>query len=154
MVSHQTVIMVVPFAALVHNLVRRARACRLTCEEWQGQRQWTVLPQLLIISTDRAVEGGFLHFAKGLELNKQLAHVFFNKYHIIVTDTSYRAKLRELWQLRYLNCQFTCLIATLLILLKPVLRTNLLLTYTLIYRQLTIRPTIRYRVINYYGQDL
>jgi hypothetical protein len=124
----------VPFTALVHDLVSRARACRLTCKEWQGQRQWTVLPQLLIISADRAVEGGFLHFAKGLELNKQLAHVFFNECHITVTDTSYRAKLRELWQLRYLNCQFTCLTATLLILLKPVLRTNLLLTYALIYR--------------------
>jgi hypothetical protein len=89
--------MVVLFTALVYDLVSRVRVCRLTCEEWQGQRQWTVLPQLLIISTDRVVKGGFLHFAKGLELNKQLAYVFFNKCHIIVTDTSYRAKLRELW---------------------------------------------------------
>jgi superfamily II DNA helicase RecQ len=34
MVSHQTVIIVIPFAALVDDLVTRARACQLTCEEW------------------------------------------------------------------------------------------------------------------------
>ena len=94
--------MVVPFAALFDDLVRRARACQLTCEEWQWQREWVLLPQLLIVSADRAVEGDFLHYAKGLELSKQLAHVFFDECHVAVTDTSYRAKLRQLWQLRYL----------------------------------------------------
>ena len=44
MASGQTVIVVVPFAALVDDLVRRARACQLTCEEWQWQRQWVLLP--------------------------------------------------------------------------------------------------------------
>ena len=143
----QTVIVVVPFAALVNDLIRRARACHLTCEEWQWQRDWALLPQLLIVSADRAVEGDFLHYAKGLELSKQLAHVFFDECHAAVTDTSYRAKLRQLWQLRYLACRFTCLTATLLTTLEPVLRASLLLQYAQIYRQSTMRPTIRYRVI-------
>ena len=147
MASHQTVIVVVPFAALVDDLITRARGHQLTCEEWQWQREWVLLPQLLIVSADRAVEGDFLHFAKGLELNKQLAHVFFDECHVAVTDTSYRAKLRELWQLRYLGCRFTCLTATLLPVLEPVLRANLLLEYAQLYRQSTRRPTIRYRVI-------
>lgn len=153
-VSHQTVIVVVPFAALVQDLVQRARGHGLSCEEWQWQRQWTVLPPLLIVSADRAVEGDFLHFAKGLELNQQLAHVFFDECHVAVTDTSYRAKLRELWQLRYLQCRFTCLTATLLTCLEPVLRTNLLLEHASIYRQSTIRPTIRYRVIDCHPQPM
>jgi hypothetical protein len=127
MASHQTVIVVVPFAALVDDLITRARGYQLTCEEWQWQRQWVLLPQLLIVSADRAVEGDFLYFAKGLELHKQLAHVFFDECHVAVTDTSYRAKLRELWQLRYLDCRFTCLTATLLPRLEPLLRANLLL---------------------------
>ena len=96
MASQQTVIVVVPFAALVDDLIRRARACQLTCEEWQWQREWVLLPQLLIVSADRAVEGDFLHYAKGLELSKQLAYVFFDECYIAVTDTSYRAKLRQL----------------------------------------------------------
>jgi superfamily II DNA helicase RecQ len=147
LLSHQTAIVVVPFAALVDDLLSRARGLQVTCEEWQWQQQWTFLPQLLIVSADRAVEGDFLHFAKGLELNKQLAHVFFDECHVAVTDTSYRAQLRQLWQLRYLTCQFTCLTATLLIPLEPVLRANLLLQHARLYRQSTMRRTIRYRVI-------
>ena len=154
MVSHQTVVVVVPFAALVDDLVERARGCHLRCEEWQWQRPWTVLPQLLVVSADRAVEGGFLHFAKGLELNQQLAHVFFDECHVAVTDTSYRANLRELWQLRYLKCRFTCLTATLLTVLEPILRANLLLKGALIYRQSTMRPTIRYRVVDCQGKGI
>jgi superfamily II DNA helicase RecQ len=154
LVSCQTVIVVVPFTALVDDLVARARKHQLTCEEWQWQQQWTLLPQLLIVSADRAINGDFLHFAKGLELNKQLAHVFFDECHVAVTDTSYRAKLRELWQLRYLNCRFTCLTATLLTTLEPVLRDNLLLQHALLYRQSTIRRTIRYQVIDCQLQGL
>ena len=88
-----------------------------------------LLLQLLIVSADQAVKGSFLHFAKGLELNKQLAHVFFDECHVAVTDMSYQEKLRELWQLRYLCCQFTCLTAMLLTVLEPVLQANLLLSY-------------------------
>src|SRR5271165_5099949 len=91
--------------------------------------------------------GRFLHFAKGLELNKQLAHVFFDECHVAVTDTSYWAKLQELWQLRHLQCRFTCLTATLLTRLEPVLRANLLLKHAQLYRQSTMRPTTRYRVV-------
>ena len=31
-----------------------------------------------MVSADRAVQGEFLHYAKGLELEEQLAHVFFS----------------------------------------------------------------------------
>jgi len=154
LLSHQTVVVVVPFAALVDDLIARARGHQLTCEEWQWQRQWKLLPQLLIVSADRAVDSGFLHFAKGLELNKQLAHVFFDECHVAVTDTSYREKLQWLWQLRYLECRFTCLTATLLITLEPVLRANLLLQHAQIYRQSTMRRMIRYQVVDCHRQGL
>ena len=90
-VSYQTVVVVVPFAALVDDLVSRARAYQLTCEEWQWrwQQQGAPLLQLLIVSADRAVDGGFLYFAKGLELSRQLAHVFLDECYVAVTDTSY-----------------------------------------------------------------
>lgn len=96
MVLYQTVIVIVRFTALVQDLLYRGRGHGLHCEEWQWQRSWKVLPQLLIVSADRAVDRDFLHFAKGLELNRQLAHVFFDECHVAVTDTSYRAKLRQL----------------------------------------------------------
>jgi len=59
-----------------------------------------------VVSTDQAVQGEFLHYAKGLEL----AHVFFDKCHVAFTDTLSRERLRDLWTLRYLECLFTACI--------------------------------------------
>jgi hypothetical protein len=87
------------------------------------------LPQLLIISADRAVKSDFLYFAKKLKLNKQLAYVFFNECYVAIIDILYCARLRKLWQLRYLSSLLTCLTATLLTILKAVLRANLLLEF-------------------------
>ena len=81
----------------------------LQCEEWTRGDFSGELQQLVIVSADRAVSGEFLHYAKGLELNGQLAHVFFDECHVALTDTSYRERLRELWKLRHLECPFTCL---------------------------------------------
>lgn len=103
---------------------------------------------MLIVSADQAVEGDFLHFAKGLELNKQLAHVFFNKCYVAIMDILYQAKLQELWQLRYLECCFTCLTATLLIKLELVLQANLLIENAQLYWQSTMQATTRYQVID------
>jgi hypothetical protein len=56
-----------------------------------------------VVSADQAVQGEFLYYAKGLELEGQLAHVFFDEVYIAFTDISYRERLRELWILRYLD---------------------------------------------------
>ena len=162
MVINQTVIVVVPFAALVDDLVMRAREIHsssgggggLSCQEWMHQGSITTLPQLIIVSADRAVQGEFLHFAKGLELHGQLAHLFFDECHVAFTDTSYRRNLRWLWQLRYLDCPFTCLTATLLISLEPILRERLLIKHAQLFRRSTMRRTIRYKVIHIGNQGL
>jgi hypothetical protein len=49
-----------------------------------------------VVSADRAVQGEFLYYTKGLELEGQLAYVFFNEVYIVFTNTSYRERLREL----------------------------------------------------------
>jgi superfamily II DNA helicase RecQ len=154
MAINQTVIVVVPFAALVNDLILRASevgsgsGSGLACEEWTHEGSITTLPQLIVVSADRATQGEFLHFAKGLALHGQLLHVFFDECHVAFTDTSYRRKLRELWQLRYLNCPFTCLTATLLVSLEHVLRERLLIPGALLFRRSTMRPTIRYQVLD------
>jgi len=142
----QTVIVVVPFAALVDDILARASGSGIQCREWQGEGSFPVLPQLIVVSADRAVEGGFLHFAKGLELHGELSHVFFDECHVAFTDTSYRQRLRELYQLRYLDCPFICLTATLMVQLEPVLRANLLIPQAELFRRGTMRRTIRYTV--------
>ena len=101
-----------------------------------------------MVSADRAVQGEFLHYAQGLELSKQLAHVFFDECHVAFTDTSYWERLRELWRLRYLDCPFTGLTATLMVDLEEVLRERLCIDNAVIFRRSTARRTIRYQVID------
>jgi superfamily II DNA helicase RecQ len=144
----QTVIVVVPFAALVDDIIVRGQAAGLQCEEWKDEKSGHELQQLIVVSADRAVQGEFLHYAKGLELSGQLAHVFFDECHVAITDTSYRERLRELWRLRYLDCPFTGLTATLMVELEDVLRERLCIDNAMIFRRSTARQTIRYRVIN------
>ena len=90
MTNQQTVIVVVLFAALVDDIVVQGQAAGLTCEEWRDEQLGHELQQLIVVSADWAVQGEFLHYAKGLELSGQLAHVFFDKCYVAFTDTSYR----------------------------------------------------------------
>ena len=90
--------------------------------------------QLVVVSANCAVGEGFGHYTKGLELNGRLAHMFFDEAHVAFTDTLYRERLRDLWKLRYLNCPFTCLTATLMIPLEEVLRDRLLIPDVYMFR--------------------
>ena len=146
MAQQQTVIVVVPFAALVDDIIERGQAAGLHCEEWIHNRSGHELQQLIVVSADRAVQGEFLHYAKGLELEGQLAHVFFDECHVAFTDTSYRERLRQLWTLRYLDCPFTGLTATLMVDLEDVLKERLCIDNAEIFRRSTARRTIRYQV--------
>jgi superfamily II DNA helicase RecQ len=146
MAEGQTVIVVVPFAALVDDIIARGRAAGLRCEEWIDEKSGHEPQQLIVISADRAITGEFLHYAKGLELSGQLAHMFFDECHVAFTDTSYRERLRELWLLRYLDCPFTGLTATLMGALEDVLRDRLRIPNAIIFRRSTARRTIQYQV--------
>ena len=148
MTRQQTVIVVVPFAALVDDIVVRGQAVGLQCEEWKDEHSGHELQQLIVVSADQAVRGEFLHYAKGLELSGQLAHVFFDECHVAFTDTGYRERLRELWTLRYLQCPFTGLTATLIVQLEEVLKERLSIPNAVVFRRSTARRTIRYRVVD------
>jgi len=142
----QTVIVVVPFRALVDDVVKRGQAARLQCQEWVDESSSGELQQLVVVSADRAVRPEFLHYATGLQEHHQLAMVFFDECHVAITDTSYRARLRELWTLRYLECPFVGLTGTLMVQLEQLLRDRLLIPNAQLFRRSTARKTIRYTV--------
>lgn len=96
MAEQQTVIVIVLFAALVDDMVDCGQKAGLTCEEWLGPDSCGEMQQLVVVSADRAMTGEFRHYAKGLELQGQLAYMFFDEGHIAFTDISYREWLREL----------------------------------------------------------
>jgi superfamily II DNA or RNA helicase len=134
MAIQQTVIVVVLFAALVDDIVVQGQAAGLQCKEWLDENSGHELQQLVMVSADRAVQGRFLHYAKGLELSGQLAHVFFDKCHVAFTDTLYQERLRELYALQYLECPFTGLTATLIVALEDVLQERLSIPNAVIFR--------------------
>jgi len=146
MTDQQTVVVVVPFAALVDDILIRGQAAGLHCEEWIDERSGRELQQLIVVSADRAVQGTFLHYMKVLEIEGQLAHVFFDEVHVALTDTSYRERLRELWKLRYLECPFTGLTATLMVELEGLLKERMCIDNVEIFRRNTARKSIRYQV--------
>lgn len=148
MSTHKSVIVVVPFAQLITDIIRRALDCGISCMRWKSDALSQESEQLVVVSADQASSDAFLHYARGLELSRSLTHMFFDECHVAITDTSYRKRLRELWQLRYLNCPFTCLTATLMVALEGKLRKQLMLAETQIFRRSTMRPRIRYEVVN------
>jgi superfamily II DNA or RNA helicase len=97
-VVQQTVVVVVPFHVLVDDLIGQGCSHGLSTEEWTGPDSCHKDRQLVIVSADRAVNArlGFLHWARGLGLNGQLAHMFFDEGHVAFTDRSYRVRLQEL----------------------------------------------------------
>ena len=148
MSTHKNVIVVVPFAQLITDIVQRALACGIGCMQWKDSASGQESEPLVVVSADQASTDSFLHYARGLELSRSLAHLFFDECHVAITDTSYRKRLRDLWQLRYLSCPFTCLTATLMVALEGKLRKQLMLSETQVFRRSTSRPRIKYAVIN------
>jgi superfamily II DNA helicase RecQ len=89
MTRQQTVIVVVLFAALVDDIIVQGQAAGLECEEWLNEMSEHEIQQLIVVSANRAVQGEFLHYAKGLELSGQLAYVFFDECYVAFIDTLY-----------------------------------------------------------------
>jgi hypothetical protein len=83
-----------------------------------------------------------LYYAKGLELSRQLAYVFFDKCYVAFTNTLYQERLQELYALQYLECLFTRLTATLIVELEDVLQEQLSIPNAVIFRQSIMRQTI------------
>lgn len=150
------VIVVVPFVALVDDVIARGRAHGLQVTTWQSSQTnepetakvYTQLQQLIVVSADQAVGNSFRQYAKECEERGELQHLFFDECHVVLTDVSYRQRLRDLWKLRYLNCPFTGLTATLMPRLEKVLTQALLVEDATIFRRSTARRTLRYRVVD------
>jgi hypothetical protein len=61
MTIQQTVVVIVPFRALVDDIIARGSSHGLSCEEWTGEESCHEMRQLVIVSADQAVRSEFLH---------------------------------------------------------------------------------------------
>ena len=139
--EQQTIIVVVPYTALADDLLDTAGRAGIDCKRWGQEYADGELHALVIVSADVAVEDGFLHYAQGLQLAGRLRSVIFDECHVAFTDTSYRQRLRELWNLRYLDAPFICLTATPPVTLEQTLRERLCIPQAVIFRRRTWRRT-------------
>ena len=132
-----------PFVALVDSLVEQAQAHKIRYEKWADRSSRHKMSQLLVVSTNQAVSSLFRYYAQRLVLYRQLAHVFFDKCYIVLTDIFYYTHLCQLWTLCYLKgCLFTCLTAILIVDLEYTFRERLLLKHALTLYHSTVQCQI------------
>ncbi|SLM37315.1 Zinc finger, C2H2 [Lasallia pustulata] len=147
-----TSIVVVPFVALIDDLVDRAKEAGIDCMRWkstageglQGQQR---LARLVIVSADVAVGSEFTMYVSGMRARKRLRRIFIDECHTIIMDVSYRRQLAHLKKLHQHDCQMILLTATLPPIMEPWFRKAMLAEQADIVRALTTKQNIRYQVI-------
>ena len=137
-------IVVVPFRALINDLVDRLRRTGIDCMEWKSNE---VNPAaIVVVSADVAASWKFLNYASLLERHGILRRVVIDECHLIFTSSDYRPKLAKLKDLRAIGCQMVLMTATLPPLLEHELEESMLVRLGRYIRASTVRKNIRYIV--------
>ena len=136
-------IVVVPYRALINNLVTTAKKCGIDCIEW---RHGEVNPAALVFVSADLVPSGFLSYAQLLQSKGLLRRVFVDESHLTFTASDWRAKLAEVKAVRGLRCPVILLTATLPPLLEFELETSMAAQMARYIRGVTTRARTRYIV--------
>jgi superfamily II DNA helicase RecQ len=108
-------IVVVPYRALVNNLVMIARMVRIDCIEYKpGEHNPAAL---VFVSVDFVTEGQFLSYAQLLSAKGILQRVFVDESHLTFTASDWRPKLAEVravWGLKVPTIMLTAILPVLL----------------------------------------
>ncbi|TMC15887.1 MAG: DEAD/DEAH box helicase, partial [Chloroflexi bacterium] len=106
----RTTIVVIPFIALIDDMLKRCKNADISCVEWKPNCNERV--SIVIVSADRAVTGRFKGYAMGLHLKGQLDRIVIDESHLTLTAASYRRCMRQLKTLA-IPVQLVSLTATL-----------------------------------------
>ncbi|KAJ9633673.1 hypothetical protein H2199_009285 [Coniosporium tulheliwenetii] len=137
-------VVVVPYRALVEDLVDRLKRARIDCLEWKPGE---VNPAaVVVVSADIAASWGFLNYASLLGRQGLLRRVVIDECHLTFTASDWRPKLAQLRHLRVLACPIVLLTATLPPVLEEELSESMLVRCATYIRASTVRPNIRYVV--------
>ena len=137
-------IVVVPYRALINNLVKTAQAAGIDSIEWRaGERNPAAL---VFVSADLVAEGTFLGYAQLLGLKKLLRRVFVDESHLTFTSSDWRPKLAHVREVRKLPCPTIMLTATLPVILEGELEAAMAAQLSRYIRAVTTRVHTRYIV--------
>jgi len=137
-------IVVVPFRALINNLVETAKKAGIDSTEW---RPGTVNPaSLVFVSADSVANGGFRGYARSLHAKGLLRRVFVDECHLTFTASDWRAKLAHIRLVRGFGCPTILLTATLPCMLEFELEEAMAAQMARYIRAVTTRVRTRYIV--------
>jgi superfamily II DNA helicase RecQ len=141
-------VVVVPYRALIKNLVERMQECGMDCMEWRhGENSPAAV---VVVSADVAgdvtSDGNFISYAGMLMGKGLLRRVVINECYLIFTLSDWRPKLAKLKNLRLLPCPILLLTATLPPVREAELAESMLIQCATYIRAGTVRPNIRYLV--------
>ena len=146
-----TSIVVVPYVALMDDLVTRATEMGADCIRFQpslsaGRDSMARAARLVVVSADIVACAEFSAYADGLLGTGLLQRIFVDECHTVIMDVSYRAKLGELRSLHRYGCPLVLLTATLPVVLEDWFRQEMLAQSAVMVRDRTTKLNCRYRV--------
>jgi superfamily II DNA helicase RecQ len=154
-------ILVLPFRALIEDMLVRLQGAGITAAEWQPGahnelENRRMLASVVLVSADHvgSSSGQFLSYAALLAQQQILRRVVVDECHTAITADSWRPKLTKLRDVRLLPCQLVLLTATLPPSREEELRKALLVpTATIVRAETTQRAGTQYAVVQCQGQQ-
>ncbi|KAK7230149.1 hypothetical protein V2G26_002319 [Clonostachys chloroleuca] len=146
-----TSIVMVPFVALMDDLVMRARATGVDCIRYRalmhsGREGMLRAARLVVVSADVISSAEFSGYADGLLYAGLLQRIFIDECHTIIMDVGYRAKLGELRSLHRYRCPMVLLTAMLPVMLEDWFRSEMLVDSAVMVRDRAAKLNCRYKV--------
>jgi superfamily II DNA helicase RecQ len=141
-------VVVVPYRALIEDLVQRISDCGVDCMEWKHGN--TNPASVVVVSADVAGDitsnGNFLGYAQLLKGKGLLQRIVLDECHLVLTARHWRENLLKVKNLRLLGCPMVLLTATLPPLQEAELEASMLVKNATYIRASTVRPNARYFV--------
>ncbi|KID81227.1 recQ family helicase [Metarhizium guizhouense ARSEF 977] len=146
-----TNIVVVPFVALMDNIVERARMAGIDCVKFKtavnrDQERLPRIARLVVVISDVVTTEGFMSYVDSIRKAGELRRIFIDECHTAIMDVGYRAKLEEIRGLHRFKCPVILLTATLPVTLESWFREAMLARSASITRDRSVKANCRYRV--------
>jgi superfamily II DNA helicase RecQ len=147
-----TSIVVVPFSALMDDIVDRATTSGVDCVRWrpavnEGREDTQRVAKMVVVSADLAACKEFTMYADSLRARGFLKRIFVDEVHTVIMDVGYRKDLEELKGLHRYDCPVVLLTATMPVRMERWFRRCMLAETADIIRAKTMKRNIRYRVV-------